>query len=320
MKLRTILSLPILIMLLFAIVSPARAQTNNSDFQQTVAAYQQSPSHDAAEKVIRLASAMDQLPPISEEARKHFVRGAALFKDAKSPGDYKQVVDEFKQATHLAPWWPETRYNLALALEAEGNYDKAIANVKLYLLFKLPETDVRGAQDKIYALEAKQQKAKEKVDANKEMWDAIRSDNGNVVRATVDRGADPNDSPYHGFTALTAACKNGYANAALALIDKGADVNLNEPVHQGYVGAGDKTALMGGETPLMFAATFPSVDVVRALIGKHVNINARNAYGETALRLAISAPDGGFTAESAAKRKRDKGEVIQILREAGATE
>jgi len=159
MKARTILAIPVPILLLLAIVIPAEAQTTEVDFQQAVAAYQQSSTLPAAEKVIRLAAAMPQLPPIPEEARKHFVRGTALFKDAKSPEDYKQVVDEFTQAMQLAPWWPDARYNFALALEAAGDYASAILNVKLYLLFKLSGTDARIAQDKIYALEAKQEKA-----------------------------------------------------------------------------------------------------------------------------------------------------------------
>jgi hypothetical protein len=138
----------------------ARSQTGNDDFQQAVVAYQQSPNDlNKAEKVIRMAAAMDQLPPIPEEARRHFVRGTALFKDAKTTDDYEQVGGEFKQAVHLAPWWPEARYNWALEQEAGGVYDWAIKNMKLYLLFKLSESDARAAQDKIYVLEAKQEKA-----------------------------------------------------------------------------------------------------------------------------------------------------------------
>jgi tetratricopeptide (TPR) repeat protein len=145
--------------LLFASVTPTQAQITNADFQQAVAAYQQSPSAGNAEKVIRMAAALPQLPPIPEEARRHFVRGTALFKDAKSPGDFKQAIDEFQQAVRLAPWWPDARYNFALAEEAIGNYAWAIDNIKLYLLFNLPDADARAAQDKIYAIEAKQEKA-----------------------------------------------------------------------------------------------------------------------------------------------------------------
>lgn len=159
MNTRTIFPGLMLLSLICAIAVPARAQASNADFQQAVAAYQQSLTTEAAEKVIRMAVAMEQLPPIPEEARRHFVRGTTLFKEAKSPDDFKQVVDEFGQAANIAPWWPDARYNRALAWEAAGNYEKAIINLKLYLLFKLPEADARAAQDKIYAIEAKQEKA-----------------------------------------------------------------------------------------------------------------------------------------------------------------
>ncbi len=159
MKARIIFAGLMLLSLFCAIAISARAQAGDADFQQAVAAYQQSPSADNAAKVIRMAAAMDQLPPIPEEARRHFVRGTTLFKDAKSPDDYKQVVDEFLQAARIAPWWPDARFNWALAQEAAGDYNNAFDNVKLYLLFKLPDAEARAAQDKIYALEAKQEKA-----------------------------------------------------------------------------------------------------------------------------------------------------------------
>jgi len=156
---RILRALSIFAALLLAWPLMAVAQPTDADFQQAVAAYQQSPSNAKAAQIIKLAAAMDQLPPIPEEARKHFVRGAALFKDAKSPDDFKQVIDEFMQATRLAPWWPEARYNLALAFEAAGEYAWAIDKLKLYQLFKLPEAEARAVQDKIHALEAKQEKA-----------------------------------------------------------------------------------------------------------------------------------------------------------------
>ncbi|MGA3125612.1 MAG: energy transducer TonB [Candidatus Korobacteraceae bacterium] len=167
MKTRTSYFVLILFLLLLAVAS-TQAQTTNADFQQAVSAYQQSPNDlNKAEKVIRMAAAMDQLPPIPEEARRHFVRGTALFKDAKTMVDYDQVAGEFKQAVHLAPWWPDARYNLALEQEAAGVYDWAIANLKLYLLFKLPDADAGAAQNKIYALEALPQKLEPEADVSK---------------------------------------------------------------------------------------------------------------------------------------------------------
>jgi hypothetical protein len=93
--------------------------------------------------------------PTPEEARKHFVMGTTLFKDAKTTDDFVQVASEFKQAADLAPQWPEPRYNLALAKEAVGDYSGAKADLKVYQQFKLSESEVRAVQDKLYALEAK---------------------------------------------------------------------------------------------------------------------------------------------------------------------
>jgi hypothetical protein len=98
-------------------------------------------------------------PAIPEEARKHFVMGTTLLKDAKTPDDYAQVESYFKQAIGLAPQWPEARYNLALTREAAGDYSGAMADLKIYQQFKLSDADARDIQDKIYVLEAKQQKS-----------------------------------------------------------------------------------------------------------------------------------------------------------------
>ena len=114
--------------------------------------------------------------PIPEEARKHFVMGATFFKDARTADDYAQVESEFKQAAGLAPQWPDARYNLALAREAAGDYAGAIADLKLYLQFKLSDADARTAQDKIYALEAKSEEtAKKQADVDEQTAAAQRA-------------------------------------------------------------------------------------------------------------------------------------------------
>jgi hypothetical protein len=159
MKIIKVIAKSLFVLLLFVSVYPARAQSTDADFELAVIEYQRLHTTSAAAEVIKLAKAMAQLPLIPEEARRHFVRGSALFKDAASPDDFAQVHDEFKQATDLAPWWPEARYNWALACEAAGDYAEAIGHLNLYLLFRLPEAEARIAQDKIYALEAKQEKA-----------------------------------------------------------------------------------------------------------------------------------------------------------------
>ncbi len=83
-------------------------------------------------------------PPISEEARKHFVAGTDLAKEAKTAADLSRVVSEFKQAVELAPQLPQARYNLARAREAAGDYSGAIADLKRYQQFKLSPSGKRN--------------------------------------------------------------------------------------------------------------------------------------------------------------------------------
>lgn len=85
--------------------------------------------------------------------------GTALFKDAKSADDFSLVISKFKLAAELAPQWPEARYNLAMAKEAAGDYSGAAADLRTYQQFKLSDEEARKVQDKIYALEAKQEMA-----------------------------------------------------------------------------------------------------------------------------------------------------------------
>lgn len=137
-------------------------------------------------------------PPIPEEARRHFVMGATLFKDAKTPDDYAQVESQFKQAVDLAPQWPDARYNLALAKEAAGDFSGAMTDLKLYQQFKLSDSEARTVQDKIYAIDAKQEKkaAEKKAldEANRpaaQLEKLIQSLDGGVWRCVSSTDDDP---------------------------------------------------------------------------------------------------------------------------------
>jgi hypothetical protein len=145
--------------LMLAWPSPAVAQPTNADFQQVVTAYQQTPSSETYEKVIKMAAAMEQLPAVPTEARRHFVMGATMFKDAKSQEDFRQASAEFSQAVRLAPWWPDALYNLAQSTGASGDYASAIADLKWYQMFKLSEAEIQAAQEKSWGFEAKQNMA-----------------------------------------------------------------------------------------------------------------------------------------------------------------
>jgi tetratricopeptide (TPR) repeat protein len=138
---------------------PTQAQTTNADFQQAVTAYQQSPSVATAEKVIKLAAALDQLPPIPEEARRHYVKACTLFDDAKQTSDSLDAAKEFRQALLVAPWWGEAYMKMGLALETAERYDDAIAALKLFMATKPQDEVLRKTQDEIYKIEAKAEKA-----------------------------------------------------------------------------------------------------------------------------------------------------------------
>jgi tetratricopeptide (TPR) repeat protein len=70
---------------------------------------------------------------VSEEAKRHFDRGTAAVEMAKDPDDYKIAIEEFRQATALAPEWPDAFYNLGLVQEKAGQFKDAAATLKTYL-------------------------------------------------------------------------------------------------------------------------------------------------------------------------------------------
>jgi tetratricopeptide (TPR) repeat protein len=92
---------------------------------------------------------------ISEEARRHFDRGTAAVEIAKDPGDYKVAIDEFKQASALAPYWPDACYNLALVQEKAGQFKDAADALKTYLKLAPNATDADSVKSLINKLEFK---------------------------------------------------------------------------------------------------------------------------------------------------------------------
>ena len=162
------------------------SQPSGADFQQAVTAYQQSPSEATAEKVIKLAHAMNPPPAIPEEAREHFVMAttfAEKAKDdtekAKDDSDLKQAIsgfaraiEQYKAALLAAPWWADAYKRLAIAQKAAAHYDDAIASLNLYLLTQ--PADARDAQDEIYKLKALKQAAEQeaKVEVQKKAEEA----------------------------------------------------------------------------------------------------------------------------------------------------
>lgn len=121
-------------------------------------------------EIVELLAAKGAEFNAKEEARRHFLKGVALQKEAKDYSDYGNALREYIAAETLLPSWPELIFNMSVAWEALGgsseyplvaasNYGQAIAYLKRYLTLKPNESDARAAQDRIYALEAKLEKA-----------------------------------------------------------------------------------------------------------------------------------------------------------------
>lgn len=125
---------------------------------------------------------------IPEEARRAFVQGSTLAKEAKTPEQQLLAVESFQKAVDLAPKWADALYNLAVAQELAGRYSDAQATLKRYIQTKPGEKEARNAQDRIYALEAK---AELDSSARAAAEEAARASFAGTWRQVSDTHSDP---------------------------------------------------------------------------------------------------------------------------------
>jgi len=106
----------------------------------------------------------------------------------------------------------------------------------------------------------------------------VASQNGAavVVKALLERGAEPSTPTSTGATALMLAAQAGEIEAAVALLDAGADPNAVESAH--------------GQSALMFAAAFDRADVVRTLVARGAKADATSKVVDLA---ALTDPGEG---------------------------
>lgn len=143
---------------LLVLAASAYAQSPREQLSQMVQQLQKTPTDNALrEKIIKLATGIKPTPAIPEEARRHFVKAVTLQKEAKNVTDYEIVVSEYQSALSSAPWSGDAYYNLSVALEASARFSEAKSALQFYLMSG--PKDAVPAQDRIYALEAKQEKA-----------------------------------------------------------------------------------------------------------------------------------------------------------------
>jgi ankyrin repeat protein len=129
------------------------------------------------------------------------------------------------------------------------------------------------------------------------MWAAYRDDEP-MVRLLLVRGADPNRSTYFG-NPLSHACWNDGFDAAVLLIDSGADVNARDAV--------------ADFTPLHWAAGNETLrpHLVRLLLGSGADPNAASGGTVGALGLAPQTP-------RSIAEKRGRTAIVEALVAAGA--
>jgi hypothetical protein len=149
------------------------AQSPNAQMQQLVKSLQLTPDDNALrEKIARAAATMNPRLAVPEEAHRYFVRAQSLLKIAKLPSDYDLVIQNYKKALLVAPWWSDAYYYLANTLELTQQYPDAIEAFKLSVLADPRGPGARDAKDKMYAVEAEQEKAL----ADKAIADKLKAD------------------------------------------------------------------------------------------------------------------------------------------------
>ena len=123
--------------------------------------------------------------------------------------------------------------------------------------------------------------AQEQAAAPATILEAIRADDAAQVAAFLAAGEDP-DARESGIPLLHVAAAGGYANAAQALIDGGADLNIRA----GTVGA----------TPLIVAAEGPGTAVLEVLLAAGADVSLGEETGPAAGPMQAAARAGNVEA------------------------
>lgn len=154
----------ILIFTFLAFAAITHAQSPREQLQQMVEQLQKAPNDNGLrEKILKLSTTIKPPPTIPEEANRAFVKGNVFQKEAKDASGYELAIASYREALRIAPWWSDAYFNLAVALEAAGKFDEAIASIRSYMAsVSAGSAETREAQNKIYALEAKGELAAKK--------------------------------------------------------------------------------------------------------------------------------------------------------------
>jgi ankyrin repeat protein len=231
MKTRAILLELMLLPLFCAIVLPARAQTANPQdtLSQYVAELQKDPENAALRaKTIAFAQTVTPAPEIPEDARHHYIRGSVFAREAKTDAEYESAIQEYVQALYIAPWWGSAYYGLAMVQKMSGQFDAAVANLKLALLAKMEEKDVKDAQDQIYAIEVEKELATKRNAEAQAAADQQQAE-ANWNQLTADLASHDKDLALAGPW----ACASGCNGASLTISNGSLSGSISLPLASG---------------------------------------------------------------------------------------
>jgi hypothetical protein len=143
-----------IVLIMLSSVGNCASLTSPDQFDQLVQQLQKAPDDNALrEKIVNLVSAQNPKPAVPEDARRYLARGIAAVQNAKNTEDFKLALPEFRNATNVAPWWPDAYFNLALVQERLDDFVGAIANYHFYLSLAPNAKDTENIRTHTYQLE-----------------------------------------------------------------------------------------------------------------------------------------------------------------------
>lgn len=153
-----------------------------------------------------------------------------------------------------------------------------------------------------------------KQELNDQLFEATRKGDVAAVTALLDKGADVNAKFRYGTTALFKAAERGHVAVVKLLLDRGADVNVKDTFY--------------GATAMSWALENNHLDVVRAMLEKDAGLAGEVLTTGTrggnieVVRLALDKggikPDTMTAAFAASINDKDKAEIAELLKKAGA--
>jgi hypothetical protein len=149
--------------------------------------------------------------------------------------------------------------------------------------------------------------------ANDEFFAAARKGDAAAVKGFLDKGTNVNAKTQYGATALAYACDKGHVEVVKLLVERGADVNVEDTFYK--------------EVPIGWAIAKGHTEIVKLLLDKgakgveRVLIEGAEAGNTELVKIALDK--GGSSPESmgqalAKATKANKTEIAEMLKKAGA--